>query len=113
MRSYLQLCFTLARAILTDTKVRRQWMFVSTLAVLGFVFGGYFLAGSFLAAHPVIFALYVLASLAGLALLMLFALFDFLKVRESLVTEQKKVAREAMRRLREEVPPARPPSDDS
>jgi|GEM_PF-2073509 len=92
----------LARAILSDTRVRRQWMFLGTLLVLGFVFGGYFLAGGFLRAHPVIFAVYVLASLGGVLFLVLFAFYDMLMVRREFLEARRAAHEEMVRAMRED-----------
>ena len=89
------LCLGLARAILSDTRVRRQWIFFSTLVVLGFVFGGYFLALKFLENHPVLFALYLLASFGGLAFLILFAFFDMLVIHRKYLAARR-AAREKL-----------------
>lgn len=92
----------LARAILGDTRVRRQWMFMGTLMVLGLVFGGYFLAGGFLRAHPVFFALYVLASLAGVLFLVLFAFYDMLMIRREFLAARRAAHEEMVRAMKEE-----------
>ncbi|MGI8602838.1 MAG: hypothetical protein ACR2OZ_07530 [Verrucomicrobiales bacterium] len=89
MRGLFQLCLVLARSILGDMRARRQWMFFSTLAVLAFVFGGYFLLLDFLQRHPWWFAIYLAASFAGLAFVMVFALFDFLAVRKAFAEARK------------------------
>jgi len=89
------MCVVLARAILGDTRVRRQWMFLGTLMVLGFVFGGYFLAAGVLRAHPVLFALYILGALAGVVFLILFAVYDMLMVRREFL-DARRAARDEM-----------------
>lgn len=95
VQKLVQTVLVLSRAILGDTRVRRQWMFLGTLMVLGFVFGGYFLASGFLRAHPIVFALYILASLAGVLFLVLFALYDMLMIRRDF-QEARRAAREEM-----------------
>lgn len=95
MQKFVQTVVILARAILGDTRVRRQWMFIGTLMVLGLVFGGYFLAAGFLRSHPVVFALYILASLAGVVFLVLFALYDMLMIRREFL-DARRAAREEM-----------------
>jgi hypothetical protein len=90
----IRLCLNLSRAILSDTRVRRQWIFFTTLGVLFFVFGGYFLAFGFLRQHPVGFAIYLLISFAGLGFLFLFALFDILLVRRHYMEERRRARRE-------------------
>ena len=97
----IETCVMLARAILGDTKVRRQWMFAGTLMVLGFVFGGYFLAGAVLRAYPVLFAAYVLASLVGVLFLGLFALYDMLMIRRDFQEARRAAHEEMVRALRE------------
>ena len=97
MRKFVETVLVLSRAILGDTRVRRQWMFLGTLMVLGFVFGGYFLASGFLRAHPIVFALYILASLVGVAFLVLFALYDMLMIRREF-QEARRAAHEEMMR---------------
>lgn len=99
MNSFVRFCLVLARAILSDTKVRRQWMFLLTLAVLSFVFGGYFFAGSFMSDHGWVFLLYLAASFLGLIVLVLFALLDMLMVRRALKAEAHAAFREATRGL--------------
>ncbi len=90
----------LSRSILGDTRVRRQWMFLGTLMVLGFVFGGYFLASGFLRAHPLVFALYILASLVGVVFLVLFALYDMLVIRREFQEARRAAHEEMMRDVR-------------
>lgn len=92
----------LARAILGDTRVRRQWMFMGTLLVLGFVFGGYFLAASFLRSHPIVFALYILASLVGVLFLVLFAFYDMLMIRREFLAARRAAHEEMVRAMREQ-----------
>jgi hypothetical protein len=101
----IHLCLGLARAILSDTRVRRQWIFISTLVVLGFVFGGYFLALKFLENHPMLFALYLLTSFGGLAFLILFAFFDMLVIHRKYLAARR-AAREKLN-----APLATPPSE--
>lgn len=70
-------------------------MFLGTLMVLGFVFGGYFLASGFLRSHPLVFALYVLVSLVGVVFLVLFSVFDMLMIRRE-YQDARRQAREDM-----------------
>ena len=98
----IEMCVILARAILGDTRVRRQWMFAGTLMVLGFVFGGYFLAGGWLRSHPVFFAGYVLASLVGVLFLILFALYDMLMIRRDFQAARRAAHEEMVRALQED-----------
>ncbi len=65
--------------------------------MLAFVFGVYFIAGSFLRAHPVLFALYILASFAGVIVIALFAFYDMLMVSREF-REARRTAREEMLR---------------
>jgi hypothetical protein len=102
MKSFVLLCVTLARAILGDTHIRRQWMFFLTLGVLAFVFGGYFFLFGTFQRHPWLFGVYVLASFAGLFLLMIFAAFDFLMLRKSYLAAKKQAIEEITRDI---VPP--------
>ena len=102
MQKLIETCLVLSRAILGDTRVRRQWMFMGTLLVLGFVFGGYFLAGGFLRAHPIVFALYVLASLGGVLFLVLFALYDMLMVRREFLDARRAAHEEMVRAMKED-----------
>jgi flagellar biosynthesis protein FlhB len=95
VRAFIETVVMVSRAILGDTRVRRQWMFLGTLLVMAFVFGGYFLASGFLRAHPMVFALYILASLAGVLFLVLFAVYDMLMIRREFL-EARRVAREEM-----------------
>jgi hypothetical protein len=94
---FVQSCLVIARAILSDMRVRRQWMFFLTLGVLAVVFGGYFLLFNFLEHHPFLFALYLAMSFGGLVFVMLFALFDLLMVRKA-YGEAKKAALEEITR---------------
>lgn len=94
MASLIQFCLTFSRAILSDTKVRRQWIFFITLLVLIWVFGGYFVAFDLLKRHQWLFIVYVLASLAGLAMVFLFAIFDLLMVRKAFQEERRAARRE-------------------
>ena len=98
----IETCLMLSRAILGDTRVRRQWMFMGTLLVLGFVFGGYFLAAGFLRSHPIVFALYVLASLGGVLFLVLFALYDMLMVRREFLEARRAAHEEMVRAMKED-----------
>ena len=100
VRSFVATVVMLSRSILGDTRVRRQWMFLGTLMVLGFVFGGYFLASGFLRAHPFVFALYILASLAGVVFLVLFALYDMLVIRREFQEARRAAHEEMMRDVR-------------
>lgn len=70
-------------------------MFLGTLLVLGFVFGGYFLASGFLRSHPLVFALYVLVSLVGVVFLVLFSIYDMLMIRREF-QDARRAAREEM-----------------
>ncbi len=97
--SFVRFCLVLSRAILSDTKVRRQWMFLLTLGVLSFVFGGYFFGGSFMSDHPWIFLFYLAVSFGGLIFLVLFAIFDILMVRKALKAEAQAAFRQATRGL--------------
>jgi FtsH-binding integral membrane protein len=97
VKQLIATCVMLARAILGDTRVRRQWMFIGTILVLGFVFGGYYLAGGFLRSHPLVFALYLLGSFGGVVFLMLFALYDMLMIRRDFL-DARRAAREEMAR---------------
>ncbi len=97
MIKLIQLCLSFSRAVLSDTKVRRQWIFFITLLVLFFVFGGYFLGFELMRRHQILFILYVLASLAGLAVVFLFAIFDLLVVRREFL-EERRAARRALAR---------------
>ena len=102
MKSLVVLCLLLARAILGDTRVRRQWMFFLTLGVLAFVFGGYFFLFPVFRQQPWLFAVYLFFSLAGLFVLMLFALFDLLMLRKSYLAAKKEALDEITRGV---VPP--------
>jgi len=95
----------LARALLSDTRARRQWMFVSTLLVMIFVFGGYFFLGGFLRQHPLIFAFYLLASLTALVFIALFALFDMLVVTQQLRAARRAAAQELVKAVRADLTP--------
>jgi hypothetical protein len=97
MKFFVQSCLALSRAILSDMRVRRQWMFFLTLGVLALVFGGYFLLLGFLQQHPLLFALYLATSFGGLVFVMLFAFFDLLMVRKA-YGEAKKAALEEITR---------------
>jgi hypothetical protein len=110
---FIFLCLGLARAILSDTRVRRQWIFFSTLIVLLVVFGGYFLAIGFLQEHPFLFALYLLASFGGVIFLILFALLDMLMIHRR-YREARRAAREKLSAPLEDagskqLPPTDPP----
>lgn len=114
MKGLADFCLTMARAILSDFRVRRQWMFYLTLGVLAFVFGGYFLAFDFMKRHPVVFGAYLLISLAGLGFLILFAAFDLLVVRRAYREAHRAVMEEARRdimSLQRPKTPDRPPTD--
>jgi hypothetical protein len=102
MKSLALLCVVLARAILGDTRARRQWMFFLTLGVLAFVFGGYFLLFEAFQRHPWLFGVYVLGSFAGLFLLMIFATFDFLMLRKTYLAARKEAIEEVTRDM---IPP--------
>ncbi|MFN0127824.1 MAG: hypothetical protein ACKV19_14180 [Verrucomicrobiales bacterium] len=102
MRNLVALCITLARAILGDTRVRRQWMFLGTLIVLGFVFGGYFIAGGLFRSHPVLFAIYILASLIGVVFLVLFAAYDMLMIRREFLGARRAAHQEMLKAVQNE-----------
>ena len=113
VKQVVLLCLNLSRAILSDTRVRRQWMFLSTLLVLAFVFAGYFFGFNLLKAHPALFAAYLVISLGGLVFLILFALFDLLLVRRDYHEARRAARRELTRHVeaaRHEPPTAPPPS---
>jgi hypothetical protein len=82
MKSTIELLVLVLRAILNDRKTRRQWMFYATLGVLIFIFGGLTPGLAWWKGHPILFAIYVLMGLGGAIWLMLFALYDLLKVRQ-------------------------------
>lgn len=103
MVRFIQLCLQFSRAVLSDTKVRRQWIFFITLLVLTWVFGGYFLAFDMMKRHQWLFVGYVLGSLAGLAVVFLFAFFDLLMVRKDFLDERRAARRELARQVNEAI----------
>jgi len=102
VRSLIDLCLSLGHAILGDTRIRRQWMFLGTLIVLAFVFGGYFLAGGFLRSSPIVFALYILGSLTGVVFLFLFAFYDMLMIRREFLNARRAAHEEMVRAMKED-----------
>ncbi len=99
--SHFQTLLILSRAVIGDTRLRRQWMFFTSLGVLGFIFGGYFGLGEFFKASPVWFGLYVILSLGGLMFMMLFAVLDVLLIRRAFQQERRAVARQTLQGLDE------------
>jgi len=75
-------------------------MFLGTLMVLGFVFGGYFLASGFLRSHPLAFAMYVLASLVGVVFLVLFSIYDMLMIRREFQDARRAAHEEMVRAMK-------------
>lgn len=70
--------------------------------VLGFVFGGYFIAGGFLRSHPVLFALYILACLIGVLFLILFAAYDMLMIRREFLGARRAAHEEMLKAVQDE-----------
>jgi hypothetical protein len=104
MKDFVTLCLTLARAILSDTQVRRQWLFYLSLAVIIFVLGGYWGLRAVAVKSAVLMGIYLLLSLAGLIFMFAFALLDFLLMRKQFREEQRRLLEDVRKPFDQDSP---------
>jgi hypothetical protein len=96
MQTWINMSVAMARVILSDTKMRRQWMFYVTIGLLVFITGGMMPGFVWWKSHVLLFSFYLLASLGGALLLMMMALFDMLLVMKAYRREKEQVEREML-----------------